>query len=154
MMSKSIKVILLENIDHLGVAGEIVSVSEGYARNFLFPAGKAALATEQAEREAGEKRTLAKATADAELAALQQKAESLTGTELMLTAKRKEGEEIFGSITAAQIVKELNQQAGLALKPKDLDLPKAITKIGSQDATIHLSPEVEIVIRVTITPDE
>lgn len=152
-MSKAIRVILLENIDSLGKSGEVVSVSEGYARNFLFPQGKAALATEPVERGVAQQRSREKAAADQVLAGWQQKAESLTGTELALTARRKEGDEIFGSVTAAQIVKELNKQAGLSLKAKDLDLAKPITKMGSQDVTIYLSSEVETTIRVTVAPD-
>lgn len=147
------KVILLEDIEMLGKAGEMVTVSEGYARNLLFPQGKAAQATQQTEKKVAAQKAQEKAQADEKLAALQQKAESLTGTELTLIAKRREGEEIFGSISVAQVVKELNAQAGLDLKPKDISLQKAITKLGSQDVVIHLSPEVETSIKVTIISD-
>lgn len=155
-MSLKLTVILLEDVASLGRAGDIVTVSSGYARNSLFPEGKAALADEPVRARAQKRQAQQKASTAADLQKLQALAEKLEGTELALSARRKEeaGDEIFGSFTARQIVEELNRAASLSLKAKDIKLPKPLTRLGSQDITIQLSPDVETKIRVTITPNE
>lgn len=155
-MSRRVTVLLLEDVASLGKAGDIVTVTEGHARNFLFPEGKAALADRQIRTQAqAQQAQQVRATAQ-ELEKLQALAERLEGTELTLTARVKEEEssEIFGSITARHIVEELNREGNLSLKPKDVKLTGAITHLGSQDVTIHLAPEIETQIRVTVIPNE
>lgn len=150
MMKKNISVVLLEDISSLGKAGDIVEVAEGHARNFLFPEGKAALATPEMRQQHAARAQQQAAVDATKLAEVQQKAESLTGTELTLTAQIKEGTEIFGKITAKDIAKELNSQAQLTLKAKDIKLKQAITDIGSHDVEITLSDDVATTIRVTV----
>ena len=153
MPKKKIKIILLEDIKNRGQAGDIVTVSDGYARNFLFPQGKAALATPDSEDRALRSQQASAQTAEQDLAKLQTQAKKLDGTELTLTAKVKEGSEIYGSITPLVIAKELNKQAGTSLKAKDIALDQPVTTLGSTDVVVHLSPEVEINLRLTIEPD-
>lgn len=149
-MAKKIRVLLLENHPELGQAGQIVSVSEGYARNYLFPQGKAALADEKTtSRIEAENKSAAK-KAVAELAGLQQIADSLAGTELVMAARIKEGEEIYGSISTREIAAELNRQANLALKPTALELPEKITRLGHYEMTVNLSPQVSTVLIVVV----
>lgn len=151
-MKKKVRVILLEDIASLGHVGQIVTVAEGYARNSLFLEGKAALATPEVQEKNEAVQQKAAQTAAASLQALQAQAERLLGTELVLSGRLKEGEEIFGSITARDIASELNAQAGLTLTPKQIKLKKPIMKTGSQDIEINLSSEVATTIRVTIVP--
>jgi ribosomal protein L9 len=155
-MSRKVTVLLLEDIQSLGKAGDIVTVSEGHARNFLFPEGKAALADVTTRTRAAQQQASKAAQAEKELEELQVFADRLEGTELTLPARLKEdeGNEIFGSITAAQIAQKLNEEAKLTLKPKDVKLARPITHIGSQDITVQLSPDVETKIRVTVTAHE
>ncbi|MFH1354280.1 MAG: 50S ribosomal protein L9 [bacterium] len=155
-MKKKVQVILLEDVISLGSAGDIIFVSEGYARNLLFPQGKAALASEQAITSAEEKKEKTKIAATRKLADLQARAQALEGTELIITAKAKEGEgdELYGSITAAQIAKQFNASSGLDIKTKNIALEKPITALGHYDITIKLSADVETTIRVTVTPEE
>lgn len=152
-MSGKISVFLLEDVPTLGKAGDIIAVSEGYARNFLFPQGKAAVANETTQKQQAAKAAQAKATHDQAIIKLQEQAEQLDGTELTLTARVKEGEEIFGSITAAAIAKELSKQSGIALKAKAIELASPITTLGAHKMTVHLSPDVETTIVVTVVPE-
>lgn len=152
-MANKIQVILLEDIPDLGRTGDIVSVSEGHARNFLFPAGKAALATAAVKTQQQAKAARAEAQAQENLKELQELASTIDGTELALTAQVKDGDEIFGKITATQIAKELNQQAKLSIKARDVDLPKPLNRLGSTPVTINLSPDVSATITVTVTPE-
>lgn len=155
-MPRKIPIILLEDAGALGRAGDIITVSEGYARNFLFPQGKAALADDNVVSHVEQTQKAIAAAAQAELSAFQVQAEALDGTELTLTAKRKEdeGNDIFGSITTRHIAAALQEQARLEIKPKDILLEKPITELGSYDITIKLSPDVETKIKVTVIPDE
>jgi len=152
-MSKKLSVILLEDIDSLGVSGDIISVSEGYARNALFPAGKAALATDTARLARAEHLKAQAAATVAATQAAQELAQTLEGTELTLPARIKDGDEIFGRITKKHIAAALTKQAKLKVTAKQIDLPEALTKLGSQDVTINLTDDVAATIRVTIEAD-
>jgi len=152
-MKKKIKIILLEDIKSLGQAGQIVSVSEGYARNTLFPAGQAALATPSKQAKQAKASQAQAAARSARITELQTLAETLTGTELTIKAQIKDGDEIFGSITAKNIADELNNQTDLAIKPKQINLAKNINKLGSQDIEISLADDVPATIRVTVIPE-
>ncbi|MEX0650227.1 MAG: 50S ribosomal protein L9 [Candidatus Andersenbacteria bacterium] len=152
-MSGDVKVLLLENVDSLGSAGDIVTVSEGYARNKLFAEGKAALATEQEQQKHKEQESRKTKQAEAELAELEERAQQLDSTELQLQAKVNEGEEIFGSITPKHIVEELNKQAGLQLSPKSISITKPIKQLGTYDMIVKLSDEVEFSMVVAVMPE-
>jgi large subunit ribosomal protein L9 len=153
-VSKQIQVVLLEDIASLGRAGDIVSVAEGYARNALFPTGKAALATEGTRREHEQHIQRRRQQEEQRLKELQEKAEVIEGTELVLKARVKDGDEIYGSITPKEIVEALNEQAQLTLQAKDISIKKPLKKTGSQEMTVQLSPEVECMVVVSVVPDE
>lgn len=152
-MADKIQVLLLEDVPELGRSGDIVTVSEGYARNFLFLNGKAALATDSVQTQSKERAARAEAAAIEQLKQLQELAQTIDGTELALPAQVKDGDEIFGKITASMIAKELNQQANLSLKARDIDLPAPLIKLGSVPVTVNLSPDVSATITVTVTSD-
>lgn len=149
-MSKKVSVILLEDINRLGQAGDIISVSEGYARNFLFLEGKAALATTEARAKQAAEAKHRETTKSMATQATQELAQTMEGTELTLRARLKEGNQIFGRITRKQIADELNKQVKLKLTPKQIDLATDITTLSSQDVTINLTKEVAATIRVTV----
>lgn len=154
-MAKKIDVILLEDVDGVGNAGDIVSVSEGYARNSLFGEGKAALADATAKTAAEKKAAKVKQVEDKQLQEAQELASTLEGTELSLSAKVKEGEgsELYGSITAATIAKELSSQTDLTIKAKDIGLPEPITATGSYDVAVQLADEIEATIKVLVVAE-
>lgn len=152
-MSKKVLVILLETVEGLGQAGDIIAVSEGYARNFLFLEGKAALATSETKTKQAAQIKAEEAQKIAATAAAQELAQTLDDTELTLKARVKDGNEIFGRITKKQIADELNKQAKLTLTAQQIDLTKPIITIGSQDVAINLTNDVAATIRVTIEAD-
>jgi large subunit ribosomal protein L9 len=152
-MSNRIRVILLENIDSLGLAGDIVSVTEGYARNALFPAGQAALADDRQISRANKKKQAVRAEQAQQLATLQKQASSLDGTELTISARMKNEEDIFGAINAVAIAKHLQQQGGFTIPPHDIKLSKKITSVGAYPVTISFGSGSEATIQVVITPE-
>lgn len=153
-MSKKIKIILLEDHENLGKTGDVVTVSDGYARNFLFTQGKAALATGTAMAQEKDKQAKSKTADQQEMVKFQAEAQALDGTELTISARVKEGDDIFGSINGAQIAKELNRQTSHKFKSKDVQLDKPLTKLGGHDVIINISPEIEAAIRVTVIPED
>lgn len=152
-MSKQIQVFLLEDVPTVGRAGDIASVSEGYARNMLFPQGKAVIASPDVQHKKAHEDVRKKAAEEAALAEVQRMAEILENKEMTMTVRVKEDTEIFGSITAKKIADELNTQAKLTLKPKNIDLKKPITETGAYKITINLSPDVSATIHLAVNAE-
>lgn len=152
-MSRKVSVILLEDIKNLGLAGTILDVKEGYARNFLFPRGQAALADDKVKHQTQTRTKQERTKADQSLTEAQAKATAIEGTELTLTAQLKDGDDIFGTITGTNISRELSRQSNLKIKAKDIILNQPITKLGTYDVTLQLSAEVEATIKITVKAD-
>ena len=104
------QIILLDKVVNLGNLGEIVKVKDGYARNFLIPAGRARRATEAAKAEFEAKRAELEKAAAAKLAEAQAQGEKLAGTTVKLTQKAGVDGRLFGSVTNHDIAEELNKQ--------------------------------------------
>lgn len=153
-MPKNVQVLLLEDIQGLGRAGDIISVAEGHARNALFPEGKAALATRTVQTRYAVTRARAKAEEIAHLKELQEKADILEGSEMTFTVRLKDGDQIYGSITKKQIVDELNQKADLELRLHDVKVPAPLKRLGTYDAIVTLSRDIECTVKVSIVPDQ
>jgi large subunit ribosomal protein L9 len=149
-MSKNAKVILLEPVVKLGTTGNIVEVKPGYARNFLLPRGLAAHATPnnlknlEAQLRAKVKR----------LEAVKADAEKLAGqfAELVVDIKAKAGEgKIYGAITSQMVADAVEQQTGLAIDRRKIDMGKAIKDLGEYEVVYKPHPEVPIPVKLNIT---
>lgn len=148
-------IILLDKVVNLGQLGDTVAVKAGYARNFLFPKGKAVIANasnikmfeaRRAELEAQLSDAVAKAQAKAErIAAL--------GT---VTMKAKAGDQgkLFGSIGARDIATAITH-AGVAVQKSDIRLPEGVLRhLGQFDITVHLHSEVQTTVVLMITAED
>jgi large subunit ribosomal protein L9 len=147
------EVILRDDVPNLGRVGEIVKVKDGYARNYLIPQGLAYAATPGNKRriESEAKRRsirLAEQQSDAEATAAQ-----LAGVALAFTAKAGEGDKLFGSITSADIAKQLAQK-GYAVDKRIIELAEPIRMIGDWPVRIRLHPDVRAEIMVSVTREE
>ena len=144
------QIILLEKIANLGTLGDQVSVKPGYARNFLFPQGKAVPATkanvEQFEARRAELEKLAaekKAEADARAAQL---------AELTVTIAANAGEEgkLFGSIGTRDIADAVTA-AGVAIEKSEVRLPDgALRNVGEFDVVVQLHTDVETTVKLVV----
>jgi len=148
-----VKVILLEPMENLGDVGDVVNVKPGYARNYLFPRGLAAPATPS-----NLKALEAKIRAQAKKAA-ERKAEAERLKELLepitLKLKVKAGEtKIYGSVTARDIARELEDQHGITIDPKRLQLARPIKELGAYEVLYKPHPEVPIVLKVWVLNEE
>lgn len=144
------QVLLLEDIAKLGRTGDIVETSEGYARNFLFPQGKAALATKQVKTIKESKDAAARKKAEEELAAEQALASKMENTELTMTEKVKEGHALYGSVTAKEVAKLLSNQTGIAIAPKNITGTFPIKNLGTHPITVQLRLGVEFQMSVVV----
>ncbi|OGI29502.1 MAG: 50S ribosomal protein L9 [Candidatus Moranbacteria bacterium RIFOXYA12_FULL_44_15] len=143
------KIILLQNINSLGKAGDVKDVSEGYARNFLLPKKLAAVATEEAIRETEAKKSAEKAIENTQLEKLRQLAKKLKDHKIILKSRAK-GKKLFGSITVKNIIAEM-EKADLAVSEKSIIIKEAIKKTGEYEIKIVLAPGIETKIKLEVT---
>ena len=143
------QIILQEDIDKLGHRGDVVTVKPGYARNYLLPRKLAVEATEgnlkAIERIRG---SLAKKTAT-ELDAAHKQAELLNVVALKFTRKTGESDQMFGSVTAADISEALAPQ-GFKIDKRQVQLAEPIRIIGESQVTIKVFRDVTAQIKVSV----
>ena len=147
------KVILLEPMENLGDVGDVVNVKPGYARNYLFPRGLAAPATPSNLKALEAKiRAQAKRAAErkAEAERLKEMLEPLT-----LKIKVKAGEtKIYGSVTARDIARELEEQHGITIDPKRLQLARPIKELGAYEIVYKPPPAAPTTLKVRVLNEE
>ena len=144
------KVILQKEIDKLGVPGDVVTVADGYARNYLIPkrmampVTKGAVKNSDRLRRAHDQRTQ-KQKIDAE-----QVAAKMTEAPLTIAAHAGEEGRLFGSVTAAEIARELETRVGSPVDRRTIHLPEPIRSVGTHEVTVRLHPEVEPTVTVEV----
>ena len=143
------EIILRADVQHLGQTGQVVKVKDGYARNYLLPQGLAYPATEaNKKRIAFEAERLAKQRA-VERDAAQTEASRLAGVELSFAVKVGEEDKLYGSVTASDIQRKLDE-LGIHVDKRKVDLPEPIRALGEFRVGLKIHPEVrpEILVRV------
>lgn len=143
------QIILQEDVEKLGHRGDVVTVKPGYARNFLLPQKLAVEATTGNLKAIERIRTsLAKKTAT-ELEAAQKQAELLNGVALKFARKTGENDQMFGSVTSADIAEALSAQ-GFKIDKRQVQLGEALKTIGEFPVTIKVFRDVTAQIKVTV----
>jgi len=143
------QIILQEDVDKLGHRGDVVSVKPGYARNFLLPRKLAIEATSGNMKALERIRTaLAKKTAT-ELDAAQKQAELLNGVSLKFSRKTGENDQLFGSVTSADIAEGLAVQ-GFKVDKRQVHLADPIKTLGEYSATVKVFRDVTASIKVQV----
>jgi len=147
------RVILKEELEKVGHAGDVVSVRDGYGRNYLLPRGLAVVATEKdVARFEHDKRVIAARALklSKELAAV---AERLNQVKVTIEAQVGEGEKLYGSITSRDIVEALKAQ-GEILETKKLVLSEPIKTLGMTEVPVKVGPNVTATIKVWVVKKE
>ena len=144
------QIILIKDLDNLGGKDELVTVKNGYARNFLFPT-KQAVEANTSNLKQLEERLKAKAKKEAAMLAEITKVISvLTSSPIKLTAKTGTSNKIFGTITSLQVTRAIREQKGYEIDRRRISLPEEIKELGSYKATIDFgngqNTEVDIEI--------
>ncbi|MEL6487477.1 MAG: 50S ribosomal protein L9 [Pseudomonadota bacterium] len=142
-------IILLERIEKLGSIGDIVTVKDGFARNFLLPQKKALRANEankkvfEANRERLEKENAEKRTE------AQSMGEKVAGAEVVLIRASSNTGQLYGSVNVRDMVAGLNDQ-GHAVDKKQVILGAPIKTIGMHEVTVALHPEVHVTVKANV----
>jgi large subunit ribosomal protein L9 len=144
-----VHVVLREDVQHLGTAGELVRVRAGYARNFLLPRGMVSLATagnirqvEEAKRQAIARAAKLKASATA-------LATQLSGLTIEITRQAGEGDRLYGSVTSKDVAEAIKQK-GYDVDKKHLVLPDSIKELGEHKVTARLGSGVDAQIKLVV----
>jgi large subunit ribosomal protein L9 len=149
-VSTKMKVLLVQDVQHLGKAGEIKDVAGGFGRNFLIPKGFAVLATsgqiKQAEqRMAAERKRFDATRKDAEAVAAR-----LNGGSVSFTVRVGEQGRLYGSVTNADIAEAIQQQLGVEIDRRKIELDEPIKTVGTHGVTVRLVSGVEPVVNVVV----
>ncbi|HTI04929.1 MAG TPA: 50S ribosomal protein L9 [Gemmatimonadales bacterium] len=146
------EIILRADVQHLGKVGDVVKVKDGYARNFLLPKGLAYPATDANKKKiAFEADRLSKQQA-AEKSAAESEATRLAEVHLSFAVKVGEEDKLYGSITASDIQRKL-EELGIHVDKRKVDLPEPIRELGDFQVGIKIHPEVRPEVRVTVVKE-
>jgi len=147
------QIILQEDVEKLGNRGQVVEVAEGYARNFLLPR-KLALEANAGNMKRLEKMRAAFAKKEAtEKGDAQKLAELLAGVSLEIARKSGENDQLFGSVTTADISDALATQ-GYTIDKRKLQLAEPIKLIGNFDIPVKLHREVVATVKLAVKKEE
>jgi large subunit ribosomal protein L9 len=134
---KIMEVILIQDVDNLGGANELVKVKNGYARNFLIPRQMAVEASPSNRKQLDEKLKQLKKKEDKMLAEINSVISKLTESPLKIGAKTGTSGKIFGSVTSLQISRAIRDQKGYEIDRKKITMPDEVKELGSYKATIE-----------------
>jgi large subunit ribosomal protein L9 len=147
-----IEIILREDVQHLGKAGEVVKVKDGYARNFLLPQGLAYPASEANKKKIAFEATRIATQRAGERATAETEAARLAAVQLTFEMKVGEEDKLYGSVTAADIQRKL-EEAGIHVDKRKIDLPEPIRALGEFRVGLKIHPEVRPEITVTVVKE-
>lgn len=143
------EVILRQAVDNLGHAGDIVDVSNGYARNYLLPRGFAFAATAGNKKRIEQEKSRLEAAENERRSKAQELAAKLEEVSLSFSARVGEEGKLFGSVTAADIAQQLEAQ-GLHVEKRMIDLHDPIRALGVYRVPIRLHADVKPEIKVWV----
>ena len=147
------KVILLEDVKSLGKKGQIVNVSDGYARNMILPKKLGLEATPKNLNDLKLQKANEEKVAKEVYEAAQAFAKDLETKEIILTLKTGEGGRTFGSVSTKEISQATHDQLGLELDKKKMQLKEAIKSFGVYEVPVKVHPKVTATLRVKVTEE-
>ncbi len=145
--TNTMEIILIQDVDNLGAANEVVSVKNGYARNYLIPRKMAVENNNSNKKQLEERLKQARKKEEAMLAEINSVIAKLNAAPLKLGAKTGTSGKIFGSVTNLQLSRAIREQKGYEIDRKKIHITEDIKELGSYKATIDFggghSTEVE-----------
>jgi large subunit ribosomal protein L9 len=150
-MATHVQVILRQDVDKLGAAGELVRVKPGFARNFLLPRGMAALATGENVKQIEHERRIAMANAEKQRKLAEGTAAQIEGLSIELAMQAGEGGRLYGSVTSRDVADALASK-GVTVDRKKLVLPDSIKALGEYEIHTKLGHEVNAKFKLIVTP--
>ncbi len=147
------KIVLLNDIDNLGATGEVVAVKDGYARNYLIPAGFALKADPRNMKMLDAQKRVAEARVLREVKTHKAMASRLTQTEVRAKLRAGAEDKVFGAVTSATVA-ELLREKGLEIDRRIIDLPEPIKSLGVYNVPVKLHSDVTAFIKVRVEKEE
>jgi large subunit ribosomal protein L9 len=145
------KLILQQEVKKLGNKGDIIEVSEGYARNFLLPKQLAVVATATNINSAVQKKAAAERKAQQAFDEAKVMAAQLTKVSVIIEAKMGNGGKLFGSVTAQDVADALKQQYNIDIDKRKVEIKGTVKSLGSYPITIKIHSEVSAQIEMKVT---
>ena len=146
------KVVLLKDVKNMGKRDDILNVSDGYARNFLFPQKLAAEATPGTLKEIERKRAAQDAREAEMKTEAMAKAELLKNKVIVLQVKCGEKGRLYGSVTSAEVAEALEQQHGIKADKRKIDIGDPIREIGIREISIWLYSGITTTMKLNVVP--
>ena len=131
------KVLLLNDVKGQGKKGDVINVSDGYARNFLFPKGLASEANAQNLSELKNRQQAEKYRIETETAAAKKSAEEISGKTIRITAKAGQNGKLFGSVTSKEIAEKLKSEFGISVDKRKVVVDD-IKQFGTYEFEVKL----------------
>ena len=143
------KVILQKDVKDVGKVGDLVNVTEGFARNFLFPRKLASEATEKRVKEWEHLKRVADAKKKKAVAERQALLNKINGVAVKFKMQAAESDKIFGSVTTTDVSKEL-EKMGYSVDRRDIHFDDQIKVLGNHKATVRLGEGLEASIQISV----
>jgi large subunit ribosomal protein L9 len=148
------KVLLIQDVDNLGQAGDVKEVAVGFGRNYLIPKGLAVIATPGSLNEADLHRRRAAERRQREADEMAALANAIQQTTLNFEAKAGETGRLFGSITTADVAEKLTAAVGKEIDRRRISLEAPIKQLGRHTVNLRLAPDVAVDFEViVVSPD-
>ncbi|MCC6950793.1 MAG: 50S ribosomal protein L9 [Phycisphaerales bacterium] len=151
-MAGSVKLLLVENVEALGIVGDVVSVKVGYARNFLLPRALATQPSDELVAKLAAKRADAQKQVALQRTKREQTTQKLQGVELELIRSCNDQGILYGAITQQDVATALGEK-GFEVRARDVRLPGAIKRIDKYDIHMKLDSDLDATIRLFVKPD-
>jgi len=149
------QVILTKDVDSLGESGEVLTVKDGFARNYLLPNGLAQLATDGALEDLQRRIERIKAKAEKKHQEDLTRAKKIEGIGVLtLTARAGEGGKLFGAVTTKELSKLVAEKTKMDIDRKALKLDHPINHLGEYSLQIKLSPKVTASLQIKVEGDD
>lgn len=146
---RNVQVILREDVQSLGQAGELVNVKPGFAFNYLIPQGKAIAATEASKRELEHQRRVITERVRRELELHEGERKKIDGVVVEISAQAGDEGKLFGSVTVVQIAEKLAEQ-GFDVDRRRIDLAEPIKTLGEHSVVVKLHRQITATIKVKV----
>lgn len=147
------KLLLCKSIEHLGIVGDIVTVSEGYARNYLLPRRLATEPTQVNMKKVAEARRQAEIELAKQRAIMQELCKRLEGAEVTIKARANEAGVLYGSVGKREIAHALNEE-GFGVLVEKVVLKDPIRQLDKTDVVIRLADDLKATVKVWVVREK
>ena len=156
-MARNIELLLQENVENLGIVGDVVKVKPGFARNFLLPMGVAVVPTPQRIADLDSERSEAMANLSAQKDRRKMIVEKLEGIALTMTRSCNDQGVLYGSVSQRDIadgLQEIAEKMGEVMDPRHIRVATSIRHIGTYEIPVQFDQDLRTEIQLIVKPDQ